>query len=66
MPEKLLKTVLNDLRVSFRRVLKGFKIYSKLMASDFVDETGQQIPVNFQEKGLFTRKLSNLKELVTR
>jgi hypothetical protein len=36
------------------------------MASDFVDETGQHIPVDFQEKGLIMRKLSSLKELVTR
>lgn len=25
------------------------------MQSDFVDETGSQIPVEFEEKGLFTR-----------
>jgi hypothetical protein len=36
------------------------------MASDFVDETGQHIPVDFREKGLVSRKLSILKELVTR
>jgi hypothetical protein len=36
------------------------------MTSDFVDEAGQHIPVDFQEKGLFARKLSGLKELVTR
>jgi len=37
-----------------------------MMASDFVDETGQHIPVNFQEKSLFARISSNLKEIVTR
>jgi hypothetical protein len=36
------------------------------MASDFMDETGRHIPVDFQEKGLFARKFSALKELVTR
>jgi hypothetical protein len=36
------------------------------MASDYVDETGRHIPVDFQEKGLISRKLSALKELVTR
>ena len=36
------------------------------MASDFVDEAGRHIPVDFKEKGLFSRKLSGLKELVTR
>ena len=37
-----------------------------MMASDFVDETGQHIPVDFQEKGLFKRTFFNIKELVTR
>lgn len=57
--------VLNDLSVLNQRVLKGLKGFPVMMASDFVDETGQQIPVNFQHENLFVRVYSGLKELVT-
>jgi hypothetical protein len=36
------------------------------MASDFVDETGQHIPVEFQQESLFKRFFSSIKEKVTK
>jgi len=36
-----------------------------MMASDFVDDTGQHISVDFQEETLLSRISSSLKEIVT-
>lgn len=34
-----------------------------MMRTDFVDDTGRQIPVEFEEKGVISRTVSRLKSV---